>query len=321
MVSNRPICLRCFRYDHHRSECSNDPIITCSTCFALNYLTRDCCKLPRRPNDEYFQSFRLVGNEKTRFFTDIQVGNKMVAALIDTNRTQTVIDWVVADVFRQQTSRFRFIPAMFCEVELPRPNPATLKCKITTLPGDLRIILGMDYLAQRHVQLTLSDVKLLPREGKTVARSPAARFKIDAVLGSKSYTSVIDTTYTRSQIEINLLNYLEKQPQCYYNYKTRLCNVAVTWRGKTAIIAFTVKRCYEHEVILGTDFLKEFGFTFALDGVSLDINNPWKTSHQDAIQFAYNHEQGKELARIIETEKLERLQDTVRPMLQYPTED
>lgn len=38
MVSNRPICLRCFAYDHHRSECKNDPVISWSKCFGLNYL-------------------------------------------------------------------------------------------------------------------------------------------------------------------------------------------------------------------------------------------------------------------------------------------
>lgn len=320
MVSNKPICLRCFQYDHHRSECNNDPVITCSKCFGLNYLTRDCCNLPRRPDDEYFQSFRMVGTDKTRFFTDVQIGNKMVAALIDTNRTQTIIDWAVSSkLSRENNTKFRFIPPIWCVVDFPRPNPASMKCKISVLPGDLRIILAMDYLSQRHVEIKLNEVKLIPQIDGSCARAATARYKINILLASRNYLSVIDTTCTQSIFDVSLLIYMLKQPGCGYDHKTRLCNVPVTWKGKTVAMTFKVKRSLENRVILGTDCLKKFGFKFMLDNVSLNINNPWKTTHQDAIQFAYNHERGRDLSRIIKTERLARLPDTSRPILQRPT--
>lgn len=320
MVSKRPICLRCFAYDHHRSECKNDPVISCSTCFGLNYLTRDCCNLPRRPDDEYCQSFRMVGKEKTKFFMDFPIGTKMVAALIDTNRTRTVFDWAVPDKLYTENATFRFIPPSSCVIDLPRPNPASLNCRVSSLPGDLRIIVGMDYLSQRHVEIKFNGVKLSPQVNGSYARSATARYNINIDLASRTYPSVIDTTYTYSLFDVSLLNFIKNQPLCYYNYRTRLCNVPVTWKGKTVEMVFRVQRSIEHRVILGTDCCKAFGFEFNLDGVSLNINNPWKTDHQDAIQFAYNHAQGSELMRIMKTERLPRRQDTFRSIVQLPNE-
>lgn len=316
MVSNRPICLRCFAYDHHRSECKNDPVISCSKCFGLNYLTRDCCGSPRKPTDEYYQSFRMVGSTDTKFFTDIPIANKMVAGLVDTNRSRTVIDWAVLEKLRTESPTVNYTPPNICSINIPKPHTSVLRTQVVSLPGDLRIVLGMDFLTQRHVELTLKGVKLQPKLNGQFARSPTARYIINLVLASKPIPAVIDTGITQSKMDVSILSFLHCHDSTHhYDHLTRMCQVPVKWKGKEMKMSFRVERSRENQIALGTDFLKKCGFEMILDGVCLNINNPWKTSHQDAIEFVYNQDRGKELERIIRTERLVRNKDTSRPVV------
>lgn len=64
MISD--ICIRCLKFSSHsRENCTTSPVICCSKCFRLNYLTRDCC-LPKMylKNVERPQVFRMVGVQK-----------------------------------------------------------------------------------------------------------------------------------------------------------------------------------------------------------------------------------------------------------------
>lgn len=319
MVSNSPMCLRCFQFDHHRSECENNPVVTCSKCFGLNYLTRDCCDRGWRQNDEYFQSFRMVGIEKTRFFTDIPIMNKNVAGLIDTNRSTTLIDWSVFDKLFTEQANFEWNKnPTTCVLTILQPHPSKLRCNVNLLKNDLRIILGMDFLSQRHVELKLNGVKLTPTLGGKFFRSPESRFQLKILIADETFFGIIDTAATQSKMDCTILNLLmrRKDPMYKYDSQTHLCLTPLTWNGTEVNIQIKViKQTGTNKLILGTDFLKLYNFEFALDGISLNINNPWKTSHQDAIQFAYNHEQGKKLVLVLKGDKKPRYKDIIRPIM------
>lgn len=321
MVSKRSICIRCFQYDHHRSNCTNSPVVSCSECFGLNYLTKNCCKLPYKSDEEYYQGFRMVDPDNTRFFTDIPIGKTMVAALIDTNRSNTVIDYAVVTKLQTEQVKFQYTPPGTYVIEIPKPYPASLRAKMSLLPHDYRIILGMDYLSQRHVELKLNGIKISPQVDGFFTRSVHARFAANVVIASKTFLGVIDTALTQSKIDLSVLNLLCGSNATHtYDHVTRTCNVAMGWKEKKVDITFKVVRRQANAIILGTDSLKKLSCEMILDGITLNVNNPWKTKHSEGIEYAYNHGQGNELRRILVTERLPLLKDTMRPTLTRPIE-
>ncbi|KAL5283869.1 hypothetical protein ACFFRR_006262 [Megaselia abdita] len=281
MVSDMPICLRCFQFDHHRSQCKNHPVVSCSKCYGLNYLTRDCCNEEWKSEDnQYFQGFRLVGIKETRFFTDIPIGDTMVAGLIDTNRSTTSIDWAVFQ--KMYTGNRPLTSYSACELKILKKHPATIRCNIELLPGDLRIILGMDFITQRHVELFLGKFQLVPKLNGKYARNSEARFDVDVLFAKRAFTGNIDTSLTQSEIDVSILSHLRRSdPNYEYDCPNRVCSTAMVYKGEEIKLSFKVKRTRSTTLKLGTDFLKGFGFTMELDGIKLDINNPWKTEHQE----------------------------------------
>lgn len=325
MVSNSIICLRCFQYDHHRKDCTNHPVVSCSKCYSLNFLTRNCCELKFKPDDEYFQSFRMIGEEHTQYFTDIPIGNKMVSALIDTNRSTTEIDWAVFNKLYTEKSwrsfdyKFYALGYVTCVLNVPKPHKSQLRCDVALLKNDLKIILGIDFLSQRHVVLKLDGTTLIPTVSERISRFPSARYTIELTVATGKFIGIIDTSSTQSLMDLSVLNWLRRHDKTYsYDPETRSCITTFTWNEKEVRMAFKVKRIGKNKLELGTDCLMNFQFEFMLDGISLNIQNPWKTTHQDAVQFAYNHENGKKLVLVLRGSKTPRYEDTKRPTLKLP---
>lgn len=322
MASFDALCLRCFEYGHHRGSCTNHPIVSCSVCFGMNFLTRECCKLEWRPKDEYYQCFRMVGVAETRYFTDVPIINKMVAGLIDTNRSTSIVDWAVFNKLKSEDPNFRYVTGKTCIVKIPKPHISVLECKVALLTGDLRIVLGMDFLCQRHVELKLDGTLLVPTVNRELSRSANARYNLDVQIGSIMFTGTIDTSLTQSQMKTSVLKLLGSTSVPFiYDNEHKVCTVSVIWKKREIKMPFKVGKFLETSFSFGTDFLKNWTFDFKLDGIELDIHNPWKTTHQDGLQFAYNHVHGNKLRLALLADKCRLVKDTFRPIIERPSLD
>lgn len=321
MAAFSAVCLRCFQYGHRREDCKNHPIVSCSACFGMNYLTRNCCQIKWRPKDEYYQSFRMVGEKNTLFFTDIPIVNKMVAGLIDTNRSTTVIDWSVFSKLHEEHPNFIYIPPNKCAFDIQNYSIARVNCKAALLKGDLRIILAMDFLAQRHMELKLDGHKLVPTLNGKPSRCSEARFQIVVHIASQEFTGIIDTSLTQTQMNYEVFRFFRNTSQYNFESGRNVCIVPLTWKNKKLELIISVEVTNQSSLVFGTDFLKGRNAEFILDGIALNINNPWKTNHQDSIQFAYNHNCGKKLRTALLADKRRLCKDARRPILQRPLLD
>lgn len=321
MASFSAICIRCFQYGHQRDDCKNHPIVSCSTCFGMNYLTRNCCQINWMPKDQYYQSFRMVGIKETLFFTDIPIVNKMVAGLIDTNRTTTVLDWAVFNKLHLEDPQFKYIHPDNCILNIKKYSIARLNCKTALLKNDLRLILGMDFLTQRHVELKLDGQKLSPTLNGEYSRCANARYNVVVKIASEEFTGIIDTSLTQSKMSLTVFKFIRTSSRYTYDIRKKLCFVPLTWKSKEIELIFQVLTTIKTPFVFGTDFLKCWNFEFVLDGISLNIHNPWKTEHPDSIQFAYNHNCGQKLRTALLADKLRLCKDTRRPILQRPSLD
>lgn len=164
MVSTSNLCLRCFNYNHRKENCLQNTVITCSTCYRINYLTRNCCHLPETTDDEYYQSFRMVGQKHTRFFIDVEINGKMIAALVNTNLCRSIIDVAVKDfiMVNVKDHAISLFNEISTQVRITRQK-MILQFEVQNLKGDLLIMLGQDFLEQRRCIVRLGGIIIQPR--------------------------------------------------------------------------------------------------------------------------------------------------------------
>lgn len=315
IVALSNMCLRCFGRGHRKADCDGNGVVTCDRCYGMNYLSRECCVLGWKPLDEYYQCFRMVGIQHTRFFTDLKIGNKMVAAMIDTNRTTTVIDPAV--VYKLLGSANNLPSAYLFKTE--NYHPCQLTCLVEKLDEDLRIILGMDFLGQRHVNLHLNGVELHSTLNGLPSRAPSARYIITVTMTLKEVSATIDTSCVRSKVDRSIANHILMNATGHtYNPRTKILTTEMMWNNKTVRMPLEVVDFGSEKLILGTDFLKCGEFAMKLDGITQNLKNPWKGSHQDFIQYAYNHPLGDGLKQLVIVNLTPRNQDEFRQILERP---
>lgn len=302
MVSHSSVCLRCFDYhQHQRQNCRRNAVVSCSKCFRMNYLTRECCGGPKRfGDDEYPQVFRLVGTQNTCFFTDIKVGNKFIAALINTNLTTSKIDWAILNLLTKQPNY------TYSMTEKTVPLPITLhkrntnlNCEYGSLSEPTQIELGMDYLNQSSAALKLDGIFVAPILNGLPSKTKEARYIIYVSIYGKMYEAIIDTGIPKSRIDLTMLSDLKKRGHDLHAYDLlrSTMDLQMRWQETEIDMQFCVKGLIVKgpKIRLGNDFLKLRNTHFILDGIDLNINNPWKTTHPNNIEFAYNHPLGGKL--------------------------
>lgn len=319
--------MRCFDYhQHQRQDCKRNAVICCSNCYRLNYLTRECCKGPERNADEeYPQVFRMVGIDKTYFFTDVKVGTKFVSALINTNLSTSKIDWAILNELTKQ-SDYRYTMASKT-VPLPifnRSKTFTIDCEYGNLLDPIQIELGMDYLTQTDAALKLDGIFLKPFRNGLPSISKESRYIIYVCIYGKQYEAVIDTGISRSYIAFNIALDLDKRSnkQHVFDFLNATFDVNLEWQNSQIPIKFLAHGIIKNgpKIRLGTNFLQQRNFTFTLGGIELNINNPWRVTGPNNIDFAYNHLMGQKLRTLIRAGNIRYhfQENHSRPMLKRP---
>lgn len=306
MISGSSICLRCFDYhQHQRQQCKRNAVICCSICYRLNYLTRECCDGPeQKQNDEYPQVFRMVGTDKTYFYTDVKVGTKFSSAFINTNLSTSKIDWATLNELTTQPN-YRYTMSSKT-VPLPivhKSTTFTLNCEYGSLPNLDRIELGMDYLTQTGATLKLNGLFLKPFINGLPSTSKESRYIIYVRIYGKQYEAIIDTGIAKSRIDFSTVLMFEKRSNKHHVFDLLNATVDLTieYENKSIPMNFIVRGMVTKgpKIRLGTDFLKLNRFSFLLGGIELNILNPWKTTDSNNIDFAYNHPMGQKLRTLI----------------------
>lgn len=318
-MSTSALCIRCFDYGKHtRQECKAKSVICCSSCFRLNYLTKHCCNSNRDvPDDEYPQTFRMVGVINTLFFIDIQVGKKFVAAKLNTNASISKMDFAVLNELTKQSDykysmNGPYVPLPICVDNII----SNLQCEYRDLGKTLRLELGMDFMLKNSIELQLDNVILEPSYNGKSSKVKEARFHIQVAIGEKLYRAVIDTALTRSRIDLNTVLELDKTApnDISFDLLGSTAEIKLKRHNKETVINFDIRGVDgANNIRLGIDFLKQRQFIFRFNGIELNINNPWKVSHPDAIDFAYNHELGNKLKYIIKHELEENTRRSILP--------
>lgn len=313
MVSTSNICLRCFSYNHKRSACTGNKVICCSKCYRINYLTRNCCELQDAADETYYQGFRMVGNKKTRFFIDIQIGTRMFPALLNTNLCRSIIDEAVQEYITENSILYNM--SMFNEISTEMifgQHKITLQFEVTKLPGDILIVLGQDFLEPRKAQLFLNGVIINPKMS-FINR----RYITDVKIYGKNYKAIIDTSISTAKISREVFEQIieNKDDNILYDENNTVLHFMMSRPLMDKFMLAYVTEIGSDQIHLGIDWLKEHNFSFQIDGVQLHLNNPWKTIHQDSIQFAYNHEKGYKLRDLLIINRYPLEADYKRPSL------
>lgn len=248
MIADSNMCLRCFEYHgQQRKNCCKNTVICCSSCYRINYFTRECCHGPKRNEDiEYPQVFRLVGVQNTFFFTDIKVSHRHVAAMINTNLSTSKIDFAVLDALCNQPG-YRF-SMRNPTVPLPIKINNTLRnldCHYTKLNGQLRLELGMDFLMMNVVSLKLDGLYLTPMRNGHRSQDNEGRYIIYVRIYGKDYAAIIDTGSSYSRMDLTVLTQIEDYADKTHSYNLirSLVDVTMNWQNQDISMQFHVMGC------------------------------------------------------------------------------
>lgn len=321
MVTKADFCLRCFKYRHQRQECK-DPkmkIISCSYCYAMNYLTRDCCgRSIVLDDDEYQQSFRMVNKDKLRFFIDVPIGKKMVAAIISTNLSTSRMDSAVVHYLKRNSSYKYDVTNNTIQLEIiNNRRKVGVNFEITDLENDDRLMLGMDYLLHCDVTLKLDGAALVPSLNGRFIKSADARYTIQVQIYHMNIEAIIDLSLTQSVISNPLAKNFLLINIDELDFFHANSVVPVTFNNITTEVNLgRLETPIKHQLlILETDFLKARDCIISLNGVELDVQNIWTTSHQDGIEYIYNHQEGTKLFNLLAIERFYKLRNSRRAIL------
>lgn len=139
MVSLSRICLRCYSYNHGKDEpCKNPIVVSCSKCYRLNYLTKNCCDLPTMDDNRYMKCFHLAGNPTPRFFIDVKIHGRSISAMINTNISISKVDTAV--LLYLQTERPEEYKQAHGVIEVPmfiNNKTKLIKCEVGRLKDDI----------------------------------------------------------------------------------------------------------------------------------------------------------------------------------------
>lgn len=99
------LCFRCFERNHSSTDCNSYGPISCSACFRLNVLSKSCnCNDFTQPPPP--QVLRLVGKPNApRWFVDLNIHNRIFAALINTSIERGRVNVAFAIWLRLVTGR------------------------------------------------------------------------------------------------------------------------------------------------------------------------------------------------------------------------
>ena len=289
MLSTSRLCIRCFQPEtHERSDCTENAVVCCSSCYRMNYLTRDCCHaITNKADDEYPQTFRKVSHMgKQYFFIDVQIGSKYIAGRVNTNLSTTKMDESLRSILGANTES---IPIK------TRKGTFQQTCSYEKLPKPIRIELGMDFISKQDFNIILDGLCLSATDKGRPAHNKEARYTIDVKICWQSFIAVIDTSLQKSEITKSVLRGFSLN-QFLFTYDRTMVQVFLEWKGRVYEKLLNIVPDDEgHRIRLGHDFLAVHKVQLRHEGIRCDLNNPWTTEHPDQIKFAYNHVMGRTL--------------------------
>lgn len=155
------LCLRCFKFGHHRRSCRNEPIVTCGNCFRAYYFSTEC---PCNQNDTNGMSLRLVGGESfPRPCIDVMIGNNTYEALINQSKSRTTINQEVLNYInflQEQNNLPTFNPNEIINFALKRRQKEVLvEMEMVALQTN-PIVIGMEFLIKTGFELTIDNVSI-----------------------------------------------------------------------------------------------------------------------------------------------------------------
>lgn len=313
MVSLSDICLRCYSYNHGKTEpCVNPIVVSCSNCYLMNYLTKGCCDLPNMDDNRYIKTFHLAGSPTPKFFIDVNIYGRSIAAMLNTNLSISRID--VAVLYHLQQKR----PGRYNQnagiVKVPmvvHHKPQLLDCEIRKLNGDIRIELGVNFLMGQYLLFRLNGHNIARRHGKPLETSHS-RLLLDVVINDKLVSAIIDTSLVQSILHPNALN---KQPENI----TMSITTSVIWNTTSIAVNFKLDATLKNSTaLLGMDFLMQSNFYFKLGRIEIETQGTWVATHQDMYEYVYNHSNGHRLRDLLAVLQRERKYNQPRHILNRP---
>lgn len=296
-MSNR-LCYRCFRTGHDSTTCLGDPAVACTECWRLNFFTTNCCRRASPLDDDKFhQAFRLCtdfDSTTPRLYIDVDVYEENIVALVSTGQENSCVSTSIL-AFLQAKGAIENKTRNQWTIRVPikiRATMLNLICNVTeSMSSTARLTLGRDFLIARP-SLWKLDHKVLHN------------FYIKVQICGVDVKALLNTELIRSRISANAVPAIKKLPNHAHNeYKT-----FQSWRLSTPflyndepfdIICDVIDRNGDVTIELGMDFLFRREFVVRLDNITLNTKRSWVLESANAIEFAYNHPNGSNLARYL----------------------
>lgn len=128
------------------------------------------------------------------------------------------------------------------------------------------------------------------------------RIYLDVKILGRPFAAVLNTFSRRTIVDLAVKVFISRRdPDSIRNhvspYPEPCIPVPIEFHMVHSIHSALVCDMGDDECLIeiGMDFLMDRGITMNLGGITLDTRQSWITSHQDQIEFAYNHPNGKPL--------------------------
>lgn len=291
-VSDSSICIRCYNYGHTKEEpCIQEIVVSCSKCYHMNFLTMHCCELPVMDDNKYLKTVHLAGRPIPRFFMDVKIKGRAIAAMIHTNLSKSKVDVAVIHYLNQLHPGIENMASTGSMMITMRTNGKfyELDCDVTRLNDGILIHLGVDFLKRNKIILRLDGENLCKVKGHPLQEKPSRFFAVVKVF-NKEMKAVIDTSLLQSRI----------YPIHVKKENGNIATIPVVWKGCTILLQCKVTtETYGSSLALGMDFLMQRSFSLILNGTEINVQGTWISPHQDMLEFVYNHPNGTALRNLL----------------------
>lgn len=190
-ADNVNICRRCFKTDHHRNNCTQAPVVACSSCYKLNVFTTSCCQRNTRDiTDQQLQTFRFAGFPVPRMFIDLNIFTKNIPALVCTGLVRSKVNLTLAKFIKgiEAFTDVEWVTEDGIDVPIyKRGNTTILNCKIENLEPGIHMVLGMDYIMSRPFRCTFDNITLNSRANWAVSHHEMVNYAYNLPRGNELY--------------------------------------------------------------------------------------------------------------------------------------
>ncbi|KAL5287385.1 hypothetical protein ACFFRR_008348 [Megaselia abdita] len=312
MVSTSNICIRCFSYHGQKEQCKKPIVIACSNCYLMNYLTKSCCAKPPMEDNMYTKSLHLAGSPTPRFFVDVNIFGRAVAAMVNTNLSISKIDVAVLHYLKViKPKKYTNTQDLVVVPMYVNDRRIVISCQTGQLNDNIRIELGVDFLLNFRLKLTLNGVNIARQHGHPLS-SPRSRFYIDVKVGRKLVEAVIDTSLLQSRIHPVILN------DSNNNNLGQEASAEITWDNTSVMLRLKLVTVMKSPLLLGMDYLMKSDFILFMGRLQIETKGTWVSSHQDMMEYAYNHPYGTALKDLLVVLRRDMNYDMPRPILNCP---